>query len=210
MMMSYFCGCHGLVIVLLILVVASPAVGEDNPLLELSSRDEVVQIAGYGEEKLSTVLITGSVNCEAPHQPHAWPVQGASVAVNCHSHGSKSMVARGVTDEFGDFMVDLPSHLHAIPNLEKKCTVKIHRIPKASLCRPVHALFLWEWHSHLQCRKHKDLARKDEQSTMAHLDGASSHSIGLHGIHSIHQFEKHTRLTFESCLRLLHSCVKTT
>lgn len=48
------------------------------------------------------------------------------------------MVARGVTDEFGDFMVDLPSQLHAIPNLEKVCTVKIHRIPKASLCRPTH------------------------------------------------------------------------
>ncbi|KAH1088825.1 hypothetical protein GmHk_07G020864 [Glycine max] len=126
MMMSYFCGWHALAILVLI---ASPAAGENNhPLLELlSSRDEVVQIAGYGEEKLSTVLITGSVNCEAPHQPqpqpHAWPVQGASVAVNCQSHGrkwkGKSMVARGVTDEFGDFMIDLPSHLHAIPNLER-------------------------------------------------------------------------------------------
>ena len=79
MMMSYFCGWHALAILVLI---ASPAAGENNhPLLELlSSRDEVVQIAGYGEEKLSTVLITGSVNCEAPHQPqpqpHAWPVQG--------------------------------------------------------------------------------------------------------------------------------------
>ncbi|KAG5011328.1 hypothetical protein HKD37_07G020544 [Glycine soja] len=147
MMMSYFCGWHALVILVLI---ASPAAGENNhPLLELlSSRDEVVQIAGYGEEKLSTVLITGSVNCEAPHQPqpqpHAWPVQGASVAVNCQSHGrkwkGKSMVARGVTDEFGDFMIDLPSHLHAIPNLEKVCTVKIHRIPKASLCRAAHVM----------------------------------------------------------------------
>lgn len=29
------------------------------------------------------------------------------------------MVATGVTDEFGDFMIDLPSHLHAIPNLER-------------------------------------------------------------------------------------------
>ncbi|TKY53912.1 Pollen Ole e 1 allergen/extensin [Spatholobus suberectus] len=141
-MMSYFCGCHALVMLLFIVVLAYLAAGEDNPLFELSSRDEVVQIAGYGEEKLSTVLITGSVNCEARDQPHAWPVQGASVAVNCNSHGSKwkgkSMVARGVTDEFGDFMVDLPSHLHAIPNLEKICTVKIHRIPKESLCRPAH------------------------------------------------------------------------
>ncbi|XP_027331377.1 uncharacterized protein LOC113846869 [Abrus precatorius] len=142
-MMSYFRGYHALVFLLLVFVlIASPAEGEDNPLLELSSRDEVVKIAGYGEEKLSTVLITGSVNCEARDQPHSWPIQGASVAVYCHSYGSKwkgkSIVARGVTDEFGDFMVDLPSYLHAIPNLEKICTVKVHRIPQESLCRPTH------------------------------------------------------------------------
>lgn len=65
---------------------------------------------------------------------------GALVAVNCQSHGSerkgKSMVAKGLTDEFGDFMVDLPSYLHAIPNLEKMCKVRVHNIPKGSLCRP--------------------------------------------------------------------------
>ncbi|CAJ1941525.1 unnamed protein product [Sphenostylis stenocarpa] len=136
MMMSYFCG-----MLLLIFALASLAAGEDNPLLELlSNRDEVVHIAGYGEEKLSTVLITGSVHCEAPHQPHAWPLQGVWVGVKCHSHGRKwkwksSMVARGESDEFGEFIVELPSHLHAIPNLEKVCSVKIHRIPEAS-CRP--------------------------------------------------------------------------
>ena len=35
------------------------------------------------------------------------------------------MVANAVTDEFGGFIVDLPSRLHAIPNLEKICRVKI-------------------------------------------------------------------------------------
>ncbi|KAJ1427114.1 Pollen protein Ole e I like [Sesbania bispinosa] len=133
---------HGLFLCFFFLVgFSSAAAGQqEHPLLDLSSRDEVVQMAGYGEEKLSTVLITGSVNCE--HQSHAWPIQGALVAVNCHSYAreekGKSMVAKGVTDEFGDFMVDLPSYLHAIPNLEKICTVKVHRIPKGSLCRPVH------------------------------------------------------------------------
>ncbi|OIW13870.1 hypothetical protein TanjilG_31759 [Lupinus angustifolius] len=120
-----------------------------NPLLELPSRDEVVEMAGYGEEKLSTVLVTGSVNCEVTTfhsggaiQPRAWPIQGVLVSVNCHSHStkrrSKSMVAQGVTDEFGDFIVDIPSHLHAIPNLEKICRVKILRIPKGSLCQQAH------------------------------------------------------------------------
>ncbi|XP_061339813.1 uncharacterized protein LOC133286415 [Gastrolobium bilobum] len=147
--MSNFCGCHALVMLLflcLVFVLGSPAAGQDNPLFELLSRDEVVQMAGYGEERLSTVLVTGSVNCEARFhngdQPHAWPIPGASVAVNCQSHASegkgKPMVAQGVTDEFGDFMVDLPSYLHAIPNLEKICAVKVHRIPKGSLCRPAH------------------------------------------------------------------------
>ncbi|KAG2407073.1 uncharacterized protein HKW66_Vig0018950 [Vigna angularis] len=108
---------------LLLIIVAA---GENNPLLELlSNRDEVVQIAGYGEEKLSTVLITG-----------AW------VGLKCHSHGRKwkgkgSVVARGVTDEFGEFIIDLPSQLHAVPNLEKVCSVKIDRIPKRSFCRAV-------------------------------------------------------------------------
>jgi len=80
-MMSYSCGCHTLVMLLFIFVLASLAAGEDNPLLELlSNRDEVVHIAGYGEEKLSTVLITGSVTCQAPHQPHAWPLQGTWIS----------------------------------------------------------------------------------------------------------------------------------
>lgn len=70
-----------LVMLLFIFVLASLAAGEDNPLMELlSNRDEVVHIAGYGEEKLSTVLITGSVSCEAPDQLHAWPLQGTWIS----------------------------------------------------------------------------------------------------------------------------------
>ncbi|WJX96979.1 hypothetical protein P8452_78109 [Trifolium repens] len=122
------------------IVLGLSGVEDYHHLFGSSSRDEVVEIAGYGEEKLSTVLITGSLHCGTNHHPHAWPIPGALVAVNCESHASerkgKSMVAKGVTDEFGDFMVDLPSYLHAIPNLEKICRVKVHRIPKGLLCRP--------------------------------------------------------------------------
>ncbi|GAU14728.1 hypothetical protein TSUD_203770 [Trifolium subterraneum] len=119
----------------------TPGVEDYHNLFGSSSREEVVEIAGYGEKKLSTVLITGSLHCEADnHHPDAWPIPGALVAVNCESHASerkgKSMVAKGVTDEFGDFMVDLPSYLHAIPNLEKICRVKVRRIPKGLRCRP--------------------------------------------------------------------------
>ncbi|KAK7292488.1 hypothetical protein RIF29_08269 [Crotalaria pallida] len=171
-MMSYFSsGCHTLIVLLRLLLLllcllffsvhgslaAVAGRGEDSSLLDLLSRDEAVRMAGYGEEKLSTVLITGSLHCEASFhningdqpQPHAWPIPGARIGVNCHSHAGErkdnSTVAGGVTDEFGDFMVDLPSHLHAIPNLEKICTVKLLRIPKGSLCRPA------------QIKKHKGL-----------------------------------------------------
>ncbi|KAK7331147.1 hypothetical protein VNO77_25364 [Canavalia gladiata] len=142
--MSYFRNWHSLVMLFLF---ASLALGQDNPLLELSSRDEIVQMAGYGEEKLSTVLVTGSVYCEASFhsgedQLCEWPIPGVSVSVNCKSDAikrkGKRKVARGVTDEFGDFIVDLPSYLHAIPNLENICRVKIRRIPKGSPCRPAH------------------------------------------------------------------------
>ncbi|MBA0746096.1 hypothetical protein Gogos_008639, partial [Gossypium gossypioides] len=34
-------------------------------LYEFSSRDEMVHLAGYGEEKLSTILVTGTVLYEA-------------------------------------------------------------------------------------------------------------------------------------------------
>ncbi|KAK7303419.1 hypothetical protein RJT34_14325 [Clitoria ternatea] len=101
--MSYFHGCH-----------------------TLSTRwDEMVQMAGYGEETLSTDLLTGSVYCESYRSfgccqlPWSW-----------HQEEGKSKVAQGVGDEFGDFIVNLLSHLHAIPNLEKICRVKILQIPK--------------------------------------------------------------------------------
>lgn len=66
---------------------------------------------------------------------------GALVAVKCHHHGKKSRsrwAQQGVTDEFGDFVVDLPSQLHAVPNLEKTCSITVLRVPKNSPCRPAH------------------------------------------------------------------------
>ncbi|KAI3434152.1 uncharacterized protein J3R85_006796, partial [Psidium guajava] len=118
---------------------------EEDPLFELSvRRDEMVEMAGYGEEKLSTVLVTGSVLCDGclrgDSQLRAWPVSGASVAVNCRTDDkeSKSSRTHGMTDENGDFFIDLPSELHAIPNLDKRCLVNLVRMPRNSLCRPAH------------------------------------------------------------------------
>ncbi|KAF2306063.1 hypothetical protein GH714_010825 [Hevea brasiliensis] len=105
----------------------------------------MVRLAGYGEEKLSTVLITGTVLCAAclhgEPQLLAWPVSGALVTINCDTEEkwSKTTSAQVVTDEYGDFQIDLPSHLHAIPNLERICSVKVMRIPKNSACLPAIA-----------------------------------------------------------------------
>ncbi|XP_071920996.1 uncharacterized protein [Coffea arabica] len=124
----------------------------DNPIAELSTREELVHMAGYGEEKLSTVTISGKLLCHAcadihdhHHQanqldqplPAPAPVSGASVAVFCGtSWKSRKSCARGTTDEYGDFLIDLPSHLHAIPNLEKVCLVRVLHLSKNSDCRP--------------------------------------------------------------------------
>ncbi|CAH9090497.1 unnamed protein product [Cuscuta epithymum] len=114
-----------------------------NPLVELSGREELVVMGGYGEDKLSTVLIDGSVLCHPcdhlnrPNKP--LPLSGASVGVSCNRKGKMrktSCEAHNTTDEQGYFLIDLPSHLHAIPNLEKTCTVRVVHLPKNSACHP--------------------------------------------------------------------------
>ncbi|GMI72253.1 hypothetical protein HRI_000894600 [Hibiscus trionum] len=104
---------------------------------ELWSREEMVQLGGYGEDKLSTVLITGSVVCQACHHHRSWPIPGAMVAFKCETLSKiKSSTIQTTTDEYGDFTIDLPSHLHGTTNLEKMCSVEIIRIPKKSMCQP--------------------------------------------------------------------------
>lgn len=130
-------------IIIISLLQASMAEEEMSSLYQLSTREELMQMAGYGEDKLSTVLVTGSVLCEASvdgqDQLRAWPITGALVSVYCHnSHRKIISKTQTFTDEYGDFMIDLPSHLHATPDLNKKCSVKVLRLPKNSKCRPAY------------------------------------------------------------------------
>lgn len=118
------------VAVLAFLQISPPAAGS----LDLwSGRDELVKWAGYGEEKLSTVVIAGRILCNTAH--HSNPVSGARVAVMC-GKGRRLSSAQGKglgsTDGSGKFVIDLPSHLHAIPNLEKVCHVRIVQLPAGS------------------------------------------------------------------------------
>ncbi|KAL0300904.1 UNVERIFIED_CONTAM: hypothetical protein Sradi_6367200 [Sesamum radiatum] len=128
------------VILVFVQMPTTHAVGEDNMATELSGSDDMVKWAGYGEEKLSTVVIGGKLLCHAAashkFSSHPHPVSGASVAVFCGTSGkTKKSWAKGSTNSYGDFLIDLPSHLHAIPNLEKICIVQVFHLPRSSPCR---------------------------------------------------------------------------
>ncbi|KAL1537229.1 hypothetical protein AAHA92_29765 [Salvia divinorum] len=126
-----------LVLVVVVVFLGHPTLGSSDFL----GRDDSVQWAGYGEEKLSTVVIAGTILCNAaePRQnpstnPH--PVSGARVSVVCGGNrkAKKGSAAKGRTDVSGRFAIDLPSNLHAIPDLEKVCHVRVVRIPASSPC----------------------------------------------------------------------------
>ncbi|KAM3201593.1 hypothetical protein T459_29093 [Capsicum annuum] len=113
-------------------------------------RDDMIKMAGYGEEKLSNVFIYGKVVCHEENyhdcnnivkddnnfELGSRPMSGASIGVFCGSSGkTRRSWARNTTDEDGEFLIDLPSHLHAIPNLEKTCCVKVLHLPRDTICR---------------------------------------------------------------------------
>ncbi|CAI9760228.1 unnamed protein product [Fraxinus pennsylvanica] len=78
--------------------------------LEFSGREELATWSGYGEEKLSRV------------------------AVICNTSTKRRKIGAKGTTEYGEFIIELPSHLHAIHNLEKLCLVKVFHLPKRSAC----------------------------------------------------------------------------
>ncbi|KAL0282355.1 UNVERIFIED_CONTAM: hypothetical protein Sradi_7263700 [Sesamum radiatum] len=127
-----------LVFVVLVFL-GSPAIatGKLDLLAELYGREEMVKWAGYGDEKLSTVLIDGKLLCRGSGgNDEAYPVSGATVGVFCGARGkAKQAWSKGSTDSYGEFVIDVPSHLHAIPNLEKICHVKVVHLPTSSPCR---------------------------------------------------------------------------
>ncbi|KAJ0252784.1 hypothetical protein HA466_0119250 [Hirschfeldia incana] len=102
------------------------------------SRTEMVEMAGYGEQKLSSVIITGSLLCDtsSPHlKLHSIAIQGATVAIKCHTgYKRRSKWIKAVTDDLGEFEIDLPSKLHAVPDLENTCVVKPIHVPEIYRC----------------------------------------------------------------------------
>ncbi|XP_019179280.1 PREDICTED: uncharacterized protein LOC109174501 [Ipomoea nil] len=125
-----------------LVILESPATA-NLTIDEVYSREELVKMAGYGEDKISTVLIEGEVVCQTcsdgDESSSLHPISGASVGILCSRSGrrasfSSSSWVKGSTDEDGGFLIDLPSHLHAIPNLENACLVRVLHLPKASIC----------------------------------------------------------------------------
>ena len=60
------------------------------------------------------------------------------MAATCQTNNTEKLQisgAKAVTDRYGEFIIDLPSQLHAIQNLEKACSVKVLQLPKNSPCR---------------------------------------------------------------------------
>ncbi|CAH2078802.1 unnamed protein product [Thlaspi arvense] len=112
----------------LLFMVASGEAVVDNRMRW--SRKEMVEMAGYGELKLSSVLLTASLISSSSD-----PIPGATIGIKCHTgFRSRSKWIKAVTNELGQFFIDLPSHLHAIPDLEKSCSIKPLSVPNPYRC----------------------------------------------------------------------------
>ncbi|KAF8686238.1 hypothetical protein HU200_043622 [Digitaria exilis] len=136
-------------LLLLALVVTAAAAEEEalamEPMELYFSPAELARMAGYGEEPVSSVSVSGHVACELCLRPGsdllAFELPGAKVAVLCETDGPNDEVANSAfatTDEFGNFSIDLPSQLHATANLERACSVKVLQLPEDSSCRLHH------------------------------------------------------------------------
>ncbi|KAF3785676.1 hypothetical protein EJ110_NYTH27330 [Nymphaea thermarum] len=101
-----------------------------------SQRANLAMLAGYGEEKLSSVLVTGSVLCDPCKGFNGESVSGAKVIIGCR-RGRKTVRTEGLTDEWGGFTIELPSEIHAWPMLEASCKVRVLQMPQInSSCYP--------------------------------------------------------------------------
>ncbi|WZY69929.1 uncharacterized protein LOC103868310 [Brassica rapa] len=108
------------------------ALGEAAGEIMRWNRKEMVEMAGYGEDKLSSVLVTASLLSSSSS-----PIPGATVGIKCHTgYRKRSKWIKAVTNALGQFTIDLPSHLHAIPDLEKACSIKPLSVPKPYQCSP--------------------------------------------------------------------------
>lgn len=67
-----------IIFVFLEITPATAAGKHEDSVIQLSRREELVNWASYGEEKLSTIVISGKLLCHADkHSGHPYPVSGS-------------------------------------------------------------------------------------------------------------------------------------
>ncbi|KAL9237011.1 hypothetical protein vseg_011603 [Gypsophila vaccaria] len=132
-------GCCHKILVIMLVVFATMCINT-----KCWPTNDIVEMGGaYGEQKLSTVLFTGTLLCYKNCLSASWmhrelhprPLSGALVGAIC----KEGITSVGMSDEYGEFIIDLPSRLHALPNLEDACSIKILQVPKSSPC--YHSLY---------------------------------------------------------------------
>ncbi|KAL5715608.1 hypothetical protein ACHQM5_017406 [Ranunculus cassubicifolius] len=92
----------------------------------------------------ASMAIKGKVVCKACFDVerglHTLQASGAMVAISCR-HGKRMMNIQNRTNEFGEFIIELPSQLHGIHHLEKACVVDVVELHQNSPCRlPIRRL----------------------------------------------------------------------
>jgi len=126
---------------LVFLLLGAAVMAAARPMELYFSAAELARIAGYGEEPVSSVSVSGQVACELCLRPGSdlltFELPGSKVTVTCATEGPNTAAnsASATTDEYGNFTIELPSRLHATPSLENAFSVKVLELPPESACR---------------------------------------------------------------------------
>lgn len=105
----------------------------------IKGRAESIGFAGYGEEKLSNVVVVGNIFCDTclKHQESSHVIAGALVALDCSINRmtAAATVIVGESDEYGDFSVEVPSLFHPEERMDR-CSVRLLNSPEESCKTP--------------------------------------------------------------------------
>ncbi|KAH9329406.1 hypothetical protein KI387_001514, partial [Taxus chinensis] len=90
--------------------------------MRASGTAESVEFAGYGEERVSNVVVEGNVACEACNSINRGGVVGLECRINIDDELQLVQVAE--SDEYGDFRMEVPSGFHTEERVNT-CSVRV-------------------------------------------------------------------------------------
>lgn len=108
----------------------------------IKGRAESIGFAGYGEEKLSSVVVVGNVVCDTclKHQfsqESSHVIAGVLLALDCSiNRKTTATVNVGESDEYGDFTVEVPSFFHLDERVMNRCSLRLLSSPEDSCNTP--------------------------------------------------------------------------